>query len=157
MKLLFREKISIPKMYEVIDETGKIAFLVKREYAIGPMFHIYDSKGRPAGIIKKQLASFPLTYEIYVEGKYVGSIKKQLALLKPVFDIDYKGWHIEGDTLEFEYGIFNDTGKIIASVTKKLFQVMDTYVISVANPEDALHALMLVVAIDDDKDMRDDD
>jgi uncharacterized protein YxjI len=144
-------------MYEVIDETGKIAFLVKREYAIEPMFHIYDSKGRPAGIIKKKLASFPLTYEIYVEGKYVGSIKKQFALLKPVFDIDYKGWHIEGNTMEFEYGIFNYTGKIIASVTKKLFQVMDTYVISVANPEDALHALMLVVAIDDDKDMRDDD
>ena len=39
----------------------------------------------------------------------------------------------------------------MARVTKELFNWTDTYVIDVADPADALHALMVVLAIDAEK------
>jgi len=42
----------------------------------------------------------------------------------------------------------------VASIEKELFQLTDSYVIDVAHPADELHALMLVLAIDAEKDAR---
>ena len=48
------------------------------------------------------------------------------------------------------YKIFGKE-KCVADVSKQLFNWTDTYVIDVRNPEDALCALMLVLAIDAEK------
>lgn len=68
-----------------------------------------------------------------------------------MFDIDYNGWHIEGDFWEWDYSILNTSGECIATVAKELFNWTDTYVIDVKDSEDALLALMLVLAIDAEK------
>ena len=46
-------------------------------------------------------------------------------------------------------------GGKVATVTKEFFNWSDTYAIDVENPNDALTALMLVVAIDAEKCSRD--
>lgn len=46
-------------------------------------------------------------------------------------------------------------GACIAEISKQLFNWTDTYVIDVHDPEDALCALMLVLAIDAEKCSRD--
>ena len=43
------------------------------------------------------------------------------------------------------------TGYNVASVSKEIWNWTDTYVINVGNPQDALYALMLVLAIDAEK------
>lgn len=58
---------------------------------------------------------------------------------------------IEGDWLEWDYSIINSAGQNVASVTKELWNWTDTYVIDVSNPQDAIYALMLVLAIDAEK------
>jgi uncharacterized protein YxjI len=42
-------------------------------------------------------------------------------------------------------------GHPIASISKELFHLSDTYVINVSDPENALTALMFVLAIDAEK------
>ena len=61
------------------------------------------------------------------------------------------GWHIDGDLFEWDYQILNSSGRPVANITKELWNWTDTYVIDVLDPQDALCALMLVLAIDAEK------
>lgn len=53
--------------------------------------------------------------------------------------------------MEWEYSILDRSSYLIASISKELFHMTDTYVIDVRNPENALDALMFVLAIDAEK------
>ena len=64
------------------------------------------------------------------------------------------GWTVEGEFMEWDYCITDTVGATVASVSKELFHMTDTYVIDVSDPEDALQALMVVLAIDAEKDSR---
>lgn len=88
---------------------------------------------------------------MYVANRYAGCISKELTFFKPKYNIDYNGWHVEGDWFEWDYSIINSAGHNVASVSKEIWNWTDTYVIDVGNPQDALYALMLVLAIDAEK------
>lgn len=88
---------------------------------------------------------------MYLGDNYIGCISKEFTFLKPKFNIDYNGWKVEGDWLEWDYRILNSYDQNIARVTKELLNWTDTYVIDVNNPQDALCVLMLVLAIDVEK------
>ena len=66
------------------------------------------------------------------------------------------GWSVEGNIFEWDYTIKKCANEIIATVTKELFKFTDTYTINVIDEKDAIPALMLVLAIDAEKDQRDD-
>ena len=57
--------------------------------------------------------------------------------------------------MEWDYNIYDSAGIIVAKVSKELWNWTDTYSIDVAHPEDALSALMFVLAIDAEKCSRD--
>ena len=50
--------------------------------------------------------------------------------------------------MEWDYTITSASRGTVATISKELFNWTDTYVIDVADPADALHALMVVLAID---------
>ena len=81
----------------------------------------------------------------------MGCISKELTLFRPKYNIECNGWHVEGNFFEWDYNIVNLSGQRVAIVSKELFNFTDTYTIDVCNPEDALLALMLVLAIDAEK------
>jgi uncharacterized protein YxjI len=91
-----------------------------------------------------------------MNGNYVGCISRELSFFRPRYNIDYNGWQVEGDFLEWDYSILGDNGNAVATVSKELFNWTDTYSINVYNPADALSALMLVLAIDAEKCSRKD-
>jgi uncharacterized protein YxjI len=88
---------------------------------------------------------------LYENGSRIGTISKEFTLFKPKFDIDFNGWSVQGDWTEWEYAIKDANGIIVSKVSKELFHMTDHYVIDVASQEDALHALMVVLAIDAEK------
>ena len=53
--------------------------------------------------------------------------------------------------MEWDYTIDSPSRGCIATITKELFHWTDTYVIDVADAQDALGALMVVLAIDAEK------
>ena len=57
-------------------------------------------------------------------------------------------WHIDGTIMEWDYNILDRNSYLIASISKELFHMTDTYVIDVRDPENALDTLMFVLAID---------
>ena len=156
MRLLFKQRFfSWFDSYDIYDEFGNTVYTVKGELAWGHLLRIYDAFGYEVGCVKEKVFSWLPRFEIYIGNNYVGSINKEFSFFKPRFNIDYNGWQIDGDWLEWEYKIFNDFGQNIATVSKEIWNWTDTYVIDVYDSQDALCALMLVLAIDAEKCSRD--
>ncbi len=149
MKLLFKQRfLSFLGSYDIYGEAGEVVFTVKGKIGVGRRFDIYNSIGNQVGEIKQVLFRFLPEYAIYVDGQHLGSVKKRFNPFKNDFDIDYMGWYADGDFFGFDYAIYDASGNQVASISKQLFKFNDTYVINVANPQNALYALMLTVAID---------
>ena len=58
--------------------------------------------------------------------------------------------------MEWDYKIIDAAGGMVASISKELFHMTDQYVIDVYDPQNALVALMFVLAIDAEKCSRND-
>ena len=157
MKLLFKQRLfSWFDSYDIYDEAGNTAFVVKGELAWGHLLRFYNSRGKEVGYIKEKVFTWLPKFEMYVDSRYVGCISKEFTFLRPRFNIDYNGWNIDGDWLEWDYNIRDCTGRYIACVSKEIWNWTDTYVLDVQDPQDALYVLMLVLAIDAEKCSRND-
>ena len=152
MKLLFKQRFfSWFDSYDIFTEFGQTAYTVKGQLAWGHCLKIFDSYGEEIGTVRERVLTFLPKFELYYKDNYIGCISKEFSLFKPKFDIDFNGWHVEGDFFEWDYSIVDAGGNLIATVTKELFNWTDTYSIDVNEPQNALYALMLVLAIDADK------
>ena len=152
MKLLFKQRFfSWFDSYDIFDEAGNVVYTVKGQLAWGHCLKIYDARGVEIGTVRERVLTFLPKFEMYFGEEYIGSICRELTFLTPKYNIDYNGWHVEGDFWEWDYSILNPAGVCVATVSKELFKWTDTYVIDVNQPQDALAALMLVLAIDAEK------
>ena len=156
MKLLFKQRFfSWLDSYDIYDEAGRPVYTVKGQLSWGHCLKIFDAQGRPLGSIQERILTFLPKFEMYLGDDYIGCISKEFSLFRPRYHIECNGWQVDGDWLEWDYQITDRTGRPVATVSKELFNWTDTYVIDVADPRDALCALMLVPAIDAEKCSRD--
>ena len=152
MKLLFKQRLfSWFDSYDIYDEAGGTVYTVKGQLSWGHCLKIFDRYDNEIGTVKERVLTWLPKFEIWLGDRYLGCISKEFTFLRPKFDIDYNGWHVEGDFMEWDYTILNSAGQRIAVVSKELLHWTDTYVIDVEDPQDALGALMLVLAIDAEK------
>ena len=152
MKLLFKQRFfSWFDSYDIYDEVGNTVFTVKGAMAWGHLLRIFDSEGNLVGCVKEKVLTWLPKFEMYIGDRYVGSIKKEFSLFRPRFNIDYNGWMIDGNWMEWDYAIFNAFGQDVAIVSKELWNWTDTYIMDIKDPQDALCVLMLVLAIDAEK------
>lgn len=152
MKLLFKQRLfSWFDSYDIYDESGGTVYTVKGQLSWGHCLKIFDSSGREAGIVKERVLTLLPKFELYVGGAYAGCISKEFTFFRPRYNISCNGWYIEGDFFEWDYRVLDPSGRCVATISKELFRLTDTYVIDVNDPQDALCALMLVLAIDAEK------
>lgn len=152
MKLLFKQRFfSWFDSYDIYDEDGNTVFTVEGRLAWGHRLNISNAAGEHIGTVKQVVLTFLPRFELYMGGNYVGDISKEFTFLKPRYNINCNGWHIAGDLFEWDYTIADSHGDTVAEISKELFNFTDTYAINVKNPEDALMALMVVLAIDAEK------
>ena len=157
MKLLFKQRFfSWFDSYDIYNEAGQIVYTVQGQLSWGHCLKIYDAQGREIGTVKERILTFLPKFEMYLGERYVGCISKEFTFFLPRYNIDCNGWHVDGDLFEWDYQILNSAGGTVANITTELFNWTDTYVIDVQNPQDALCALMLVLAIDAEKCSRSD-
>ena len=140
--------------YDVFDSDGTTVYTVKGQLAWGKCLKIFDRQGIEVATVQQKVFSWFPTYEVYIGDDYAGCVRKEFSFFRPRFTIDYKGWRIEGDYWEWDYRIFDASVNHIATIAKE-FAWTDTYSIDVDDPEDALPALALVIAIDAEKEQRD--
>lgn len=156
MKLIFKQRIfSWLDSYDIYDEMGNSVYTVKGQLSWGHCLKIFDQSGRTLGMVKERVLTFLPKFEVYRGNEYLGCIAKEFSLFRPRYDIDYNDWHVEDSIMEWDYRITAPDGGTIASVSKELLHLSDTYVLTIADPKDALTVLMFVLAIDAEKCSRD--
>ena len=152
MQLYFKQRFfSWFDSYDIYDEAGNTLFTVEGKLDWGHTLHILDSQGAHIATVKERLFSFLPRFDLYIGEELLGTITKEFTFFKPVFTLDCRDWQVEGDFLEWDYDILNGQQQPAASVSKELWNWTDAYRISVADPDDALLALMVVLAIDAEK------
>ena len=156
MKLLFKQRFfSWLDSYDIFDECGNTVYSVEGKLSWGHRLHILDRAGRHIGTVQQKVLTFLPKFELYENDCLIGTLQKELTFFKPRYDIDCNGWEIEGNFFEWDYTICAPNGRAVAKISKELFNWTDTYSIDVADPADALRALMVVLAIDAEKCSRD--
>lgn len=152
MKMLFKQRLfSWLDSYDIFAEDGGVYYTVKGELAWGHRLKIFDGYGNEMGTVNEKVLTWLPKFELYDRNKKIGTLYRELTLFRPKYNIDFNGWHIEGDFLEWDYSIVDAYGAVVATVSKDIWHLTDTYVIDVLNPSDALYALMVVLAIDAEK------
>lgn len=157
MKMLFKQRFfSWLDSYDIFDEAGNTIYTVKGQLAWGHCLRIFDAQGRLVGEVRQRIFTLLPKFEMYLQNNYVGCISREFTFFKPKYLIDCNGWQVDGDFFEWDYTIRDSFGRQLATVSKELWRWTDTYVIDVIDPNDALSALMLVLAIDAEKCSRKD-
>ena len=153
MKLLFKQRMfSWFDSYDIYDEFGNTVFTVEGKLSWGHRLHILDRGGRHIGTVQQKVFTFTPKFELYEGEECMGTLEKELfTFFCPKYYIDFNGWQIEGNFMEWDYAIHDAHGIPVATVSKELFKWTDTYMIDVIDPNDALRALMVVLAIDAEK------
>lgn len=149
MRLLIKQRVfSWGDTYDIYDEAGNVRYMVKAEvFAFGHQLHIFDSVGNEIGQIHQKIFTFMPQFEIVIGGRICGTIYKRFSFFTPKYDIDFNDWHVEGDFLGWDYDVYSGCSSII-HISKQLFHWGDTYVIDIADPQDELMGMMIVIAID---------
>ncbi len=148
MKLLFKQRFfSWFDSYDIYDEQGNTVYTVKGKLAWGHRMEIYNAYGDHVATISEKVLTFLPKFEIYIGESYAGQIVKEFSILKPKFSMDFNNWYVDGDFFEWDYEIYSGQD-LVATISKELFNWTDTYSIDVANPNDALSALLVTLAID---------
>lgn len=152
MKLYFKQRLfSWFDSYDIYGEDGQTLYTVEGQFAWGHKLHILNAAGEHIATVKEVVLTFLPRFELYLGEQYIGCIQKKFSLLRPQYQIDCNGWQVSGDWMGWDYRITGANGQPVATVSKELFRLTDTYVIDVSDTRDALCALMLTLAIDAEK------
>ncbi len=152
MKLLFKQRMfSWFDSYDIYDENGTTVYTVEGQLSWGHRLHILNAAGEHIATVKQQVFTFLPRFDLYLGEELLGTITKEFSFFKPYFTLDFNGWQVEGQLMEWDYQILDSQGTPVAVISKELFNWTDTYSIDVTDPRDALFALMVVLAIDAEK------
>lgn len=152
MKLLFKQRFfSWLDSYDIFNEDGETVYTVRGQLAWSHCLKIFDRQDREVGTVKQKVFSWLPQFQLYEGQQYIGSIRKELTFFNPKFSIDCNGWQVDGDWFEWDYTITAADGALVARIQKEIWNWTDTYSIDITKPQDALRALMLVLAIDAEK------
>lgn len=152
MRLHFKQRLfSWFDSYDIYDEENRTAFTVEGKLAWGHKLVIYDANGEEVGLVQQEIFTLMPRFKLYYKGQELGTIRREFTFFRPAYNIDFNGWRIEGNWMQWDYSIYDGSGQVVATVSKDLWHLTDQYVIDIKNDDDALHALMVVLAIDADK------
>ncbi len=149
MKLYVKQKVfSWGDNFTVKDAMGEDRYIVKGEvFTFGNKLHVYDMSGREVAFIKQELWSLLPKYYVFCNEQQVAEIRRELTLFRPKYSIVGPGWEVDGHFLAHDYEI-TQNGQRIVSISKAWMSWGDSYELDIANRQDELMALAVVLAID---------
>ena len=149
MKLYIKEKVfSWGDKFTVKDEYGNDKYFVQGEvFSWGKKLHVYDSVDREVAFIKQEVWSLLPRFYVLCGDEQIAEIKKEFTFLFPKYSIQGLGWEIKGRLMAHDYEIIKN-GNSIVTISKEWMTWGDSYELNIANPEDEIVALAVVLTID---------
>ncbi len=150
-KLLIKQRVfSWTDAYDIYDESGNPKYYVKADFfTLGHRLHIYDyATNSEIGMIREKLMTWLAKAEITVGGRVLGIITRKWTFLRPKYSIEYNGWQVDGNFLEWNYKIVDQNGIEIAAIDKEIFHWGDTYALTIYDDSDEQNVLIMALTID---------
>ena len=156
MKLYIRQKVfSLVDKFTVKDASGNDIYLVAGEFlSWGKKLHVKDAYNNEVAFIQQKIISLRPKFLVFVNGLQIAEIVKEFTLFRPNYRIRGLRWEIKGNLFAYDYQITQD-GTPIASIHKQWMSWGDCYELSIANQQDEIIALSVVLAIDCVMDQKD--
>ena len=146
MELYIKQRVfAWDDTYDIYDETGEARYYVEAElFTFGHQIHVYDKRsGQELGSIHEHLFSWFKTFDIVINGQVMGTVRREFSFFTPRYTVDYRGWDVEGDFLEWDYRVLQGTMEIM-SIEKKWLSWGDTYTLRYDNPANEMPGLLLL-------------
>lgn len=150
MKLFIKQRVfAWGDKYDVYDESGEARYYVESElFTFGHQIHVYDKRtGREVGFVSERLLSWLKCFDITMQGREVGTVQRKFSFFIPEYEVDFMGWQVEGDFMEWDYSAYRN-GRCVLTISKELFTWGDTYTLDFPDSADEVPGLLLVIAID---------
>lgn len=149
MKLYIRQKIfSWADRFTVKDESGADKYIVEGElFSWGKKLHVSDMNGNEVAFIQQKVFSFLPKFFVFVNGNQIAEIVKEFTFFRPRYSIEGLGWEIEGSFMAHDYEITRQENSIV-TIHKEWMTWGDCYELDIANEQDEIVALSVVLAID---------
>ncbi len=143
--------ITLRDSYEIKDERGRVAFIVKSKYvSIGKKFWICDANGREIVYMKQNIFHLYPHYKVEIKGAEVATVKscfspgyKKMKATSSVFGTVVATGKLLGWTFTYKRD-----GQEIAKTSKNILRIADTYTIDIADAEKNYYILALAVISD---------
>ena len=134
--------------FDVYDSAGNVRYYVWGDvFTWGKKLHICDTRENELYFIKQRLFTFLPKYELYRGDRLITEVKKEFTFFICEYTVDSLGWRVTGDFFDHEYEITNGS-RTIATVSKQWFTWGDTYEISIAEGENELDVLAVILTVD---------
>lgn len=154
MRFILKERIfSLRESYYIRDEQGEnILEVTGRLLGIRDKLTLRNLQGDVVATITSHLIALRPTYTIDRPDQPDATVKKDfINILREGFSVDMAGGlpdlRIQGDILEHSYTIARQ-GVTVAQVSKKWISLRDSYVVDVAEGEDAILLLACAIVVD---------
>ncbi len=149
MKLYIKQKaFSFGDKFFVKDEYESDRYYIEGEiFTLGKKLHVYDSNNEEVMYISQRPFAFLPKVDIYFGENLAGTLVKEFTFFSQVYTLEGAGWEVEGDFMAHEYSMAKD-GCVKASVEKEWFTWGDSYALEIADSQDELLALGVLLAID---------
>ena len=149
MKLYFKQKFfTLKERSYIYDVHGNVMFTAAAEmFSIGRKVHIYDSSDNEVAFVQQRLMRMLPRFSVYIGGRYIADIVKEIAVLKQRYNVEGLNWQVNGDLFAHNYSI-SAGGQYIASIHKRWISWTDSFEIDIANGQDTVMVLAVIIAID---------
>ena len=144
--------VSFGDDYWIENAQGQRVFFVDgKAFLLREHLAFKDMQGTELAAIQEKVMHIKDTYSIYRNGNVLATVKKALITpLRQRFDVHVAGgenMEAEGNILDHEYEIHAGPARV-AEVSKKWFQVADTYGVDLAPGTDDILILAITAVID---------
>lgn len=149
MKFYIKQKVfSWGEKFTVKDAAGRDRYYVEGEvFTFGRKLHVYNMSGREVAFIKQEVWSWMPRYYVFCGDRQIAEIRKEFTFLFPKYHIDGLDWEIDGSFMAHDYEITRH-GSPIVTIRKEWMTWGDSYELDIADPQDEILALAVVLTID---------
>lgn len=151
MRFIIRQKVfSFGDNFTIKDENQNDRYMVKgKVFSFGDKLRIYDMLGNELVYIEQKLFKFLPEYNIFLNGIHAAKVKKEFKLFSHKFNIESAmgQYTVDGNFFGFDFTI-RKNGNVVGVVSKKFFSWSDTYGVDIAEGENEVFMLALVIVID---------
>jgi uncharacterized protein YxjI len=151
MRYVIRQKlISFGDDYTIKDQDGRDVYFVDGR-AFTDKLSFQDMKGKELAFIQRRGKPEAATFEIHRGGELFATVTSPaLTFGSCHFHVDVPGpddYDARGELEEHEF-VFERRGQKVATVSRKAYQIADTYVVDVVDGEDDVVLLASAVVLD---------